>query len=91
MTKSELMRKIQGLAFAKTETELYLDCHPDNREALEYYRKINDELDSYILEYSNKFGPIKASDAYGKNWTWVGNSWPWHVDFEEEVKSRVDL
>ena len=91
MSKSELMRKIQSLAFAKTETELYLDCHPDNSAALDYYRKINDELEAYVLEYSNKFGPIKASDAYGKNWTWVENSWPWHVDFEEEVKSRVDL
>ena len=91
MTKSELMRKIQALAFAKTESELYLDCHPDNKEALEYYRKINDELNMYILEYSNKYGPIKASDAYGKNWTWVDKPWPWEVNFEEEVNTRVDL
>ena len=38
MTKSELMRKIQALSFAKTETELYLDCHPENKAALEYVR-----------------------------------------------------
>ena len=83
MTKRELMRKIQALAFAKTETELYLDCHPDNRQALDYYNKINNELESYILEYSNKFGPIRAENSSSEKWNWVDDGWPWHVDFEE--------
>ena len=91
MTKSELMRKIQALAFAKTETELYLDCHPDNAAAIEYYHKINEELDSYILEYSNKFGPIRAADSSRREWNWVGDAWPWHVNFEEENSDNVDL
>ncbi len=84
MTKSELMRKIQALAFAKTETELYLDCHPDNRAALEYYHKIKNELSALMLEYSNKFGPIRAEESSREKWDWVEDTWPWHVDFEEE-------
>jgi len=91
MTKSELMRKIQALAFAKTEAELYLDCHPDNAAAIEYYHKINEELNSYILEYSNKFGPIRAEDSSRSEWNWVEDAWPWHVNFEEEDSDNVDL
>jgi len=84
MTKSELMRKIQALAFAKTETELYLDCHPDNTAALEHYHKINNELESYMLDYSNKFGPIRAAGSSREKWNWVESPWPWSIEFEEE-------
>ena len=91
MTKAELMRKIQELAFAKTETELYLDTHPDNTMALEYYAKINAELMEYAMQYTNKYGPIVAGESMGETWSWVKNPWPWHIDFETEDAQRVDL
>ena len=86
MTKAELMRKIQSLAFAKLEAGLYLDCHPDNRAALEYYHKLHGELDALVLEYSNKYGPITADDSSHMSWNWVEGAWPWQIDFEMEDK-----
>ena len=39
MTKSELMRKIQQLAFVKHEAQLFLDTHPNSTVALEFFNK----------------------------------------------------
>ena len=49
--KDELMRKIQALSFAKVESELYLDTHPDSEMALNYYRDILSKLDEAMTEY----------------------------------------
>lgn len=83
MNKAALMRKVQELAFAKVEAELYLDVHPDSKEALEYYHKILGELELATLEYESKYGPITASAAARDRWNWVSDAWPWEKDFEE--------
>ena len=81
-SKSSLMRKIQQLSFAKVETELYLDTHPDNASALEYYKKILSELDDAMTAYQNEYGPLFADGVVGNRWAWVDDKWPWHTDFE---------
>ena len=84
MTKSELMRKIQSLAFVKTETELYLDTHPDSEMALSYYRDILSKLDEAMTEYQNKYGPLFAEGVIGNRWTWVDTPWPWQLEGEDK-------
>lgn len=86
MNKEKLMRKIQALSFAKTETELYLDAHPNNPAALDYYKKIVGELEGLYVEYENKYGPITASGSTGNTWNWISGPWPWHREFETEDK-----
>ncbi len=83
MTKAELMRKIQAKAFAKCEAELYLDCHPDSRQALDYFHKVTKELDTLTHEYDERYGPITTDGASLNRWNWVDDKWPWHKDFEE--------
>ncbi len=75
-----LLRKIQALSFAKVEAELYLDIHPDSKQALDYYKKILGELDEYMTEYQNKYGPLFAEGVVGDRWTWVEGAWPWHLE-----------
>ena len=82
-TKSELLRKVQALSFAKVETELYLDTHPDSQQALNYYKKILEELDAAMTEYQNKYGPLFAEGVVGDRWTWVDGAWPWQLETEE--------
>ena len=85
MSKNELMRKIQELSFAKVETELFLDTHPECKLALEYYQKTVDELDNAMEEYQNAYGPIVASAQMGNRWSWCDTPWPWqHQDAGEE-------
>ncbi len=86
--KRALMRKIQELSFAKVETELYLDTHPENASAIEYYNKILSELDDVMTKYQNEYGPIYAEGTVGKRWAWVDDKWPWHTDWEMKGEDR---
>ena len=82
VTRRELMRKIQAYSFAKTETELFLDGHPDCPAALDYYRDTVEKLSGLVEEYENRFGPITARGTRGDGWAWVTDAWPWQ---KEEV------
>ena len=84
VTKDSLMRKIQALSFAKVETELYLDGHPDSEQALRYYRDILSKLDEAMTEYQNKYGPLFAEGVVGNRWTWVDTPWPWQLSEEDK-------
>ena len=82
MNKHDDMLKVQKLAFAKTEAELFLDTHPDCKCALDYYLTIVAELDGAMDEYQAKHGPIHASGTSSDRWSWVDSPWPWQLDGE---------
>ena len=82
-TKNDLLRKVQALSFAKVEAELYLDTHPDSTQAMNYYKKTLAELDEAMTEYQNKYGPLFAEGVVGDSWTWVDDTWPWHITTED--------
>ncbi len=73
-----LLEQIRALSFVKVELELFLDTHPGNTKAIDYYHKTIDALEALMAEYQNSVGPIRAegcmSDDY---WNWVDMPWPW--------------
>ena len=83
LTKNDLLRKVQALSFAKVETELYLDTHPESTQALNYYKKILEQLDDAMTEYQNKYGPLFAEGVVSDRWTWVEGAWPWQLETED--------
>lgn len=85
MDKAELMKKIQALSFAKTETELYLDGHPATESALAYYKELIMRLAALCEEYEAKYGPITAAGVVGDRWSWVDGAWPWQYNAEEDA------
>ena len=84
--RDAMMKKVQELSFAKCETELFLDTHPDCRQALDYYHRILSELDAASLEYRAKYGPITAADSSTERWDWVDAPWPWHNGMSEQER-----
>ena len=83
-SRENLLRKVQALSFAKVETELYLDTHPESSQALNYYKNILSELDEAMTEYQNKYGPLFAEGVVGDRWTCVEGRWPWQFDTEDK-------
>lgn len=79
MSRDELMRKIQELDFARVETELFLDTHPECRAALDFYRKVTGELEMLMTQYNNDHGPIVAKESVGDTWSWINGPWPWQM------------
>ena len=80
MTSCELKRRIAAYDFALVEMNLYLDTHPDDKEALELmyaYRRKRTEL---VEVYESQFGPYENFAVHVQNpdrWSWVDDPWPW--------------
>lgn len=78
--QKKLFRKIQLYEFAVHETVLYLDGHPEESKALEFYKKYNCKLKELKEEYENKFGPLSAFGNAHETWKWTDCPWPWEID-----------
>ena len=81
--RNALLKKITALSFAKDETQLFLDTHPNCTMALNYYKEVIDELDELMTEYQNMYGPLYAEGVVGDRWSWIEGKWPWQLDTEE--------
>ena len=88
MTKSELMKKIQELAFVKHEAQLFLDTHPDSSVALEFFNKSKEALALAMTEYQNKYGAIVSDGVTNGKWTWIDGKWPWQHGFGDDDNGK---
>lgn len=80
--RTKLLRKIQELCFAVHESELYLDTHPNDKDAAVYRSGVMAEVEKLTKEYENKFGPltVRAAEMCGGEWNWLSDPWPWEYE-----------
>ena len=79
--KSEL----QALGFAVNELALYLDTHPEDKEALRLYREYQKMYAGGAEEYAKRCGPMThAMPVDHKNYTWMNDPWPWEFAANKE-------
>ena len=70
--------ELQAMGFAVQELALYLDTHPDDKEALELYRAYQDMLHRGMMAYSEKCGPLThACPVKDEGYSWMNDPWPW--------------
>ena len=78
MDRQSLMQKIMELSFTLDDVALFLDTHPDDQAALEYFRKCVPMLADAVEQYEEQYGPLTLGSAAGTNrWTWAELPWPW--------------
>lgn len=76
--QQRLFRLIMEVSFALEDVVLYLDTHPCDREALEYYEKYKNARKQAMDEYTRMYGPLSSKDVNSENyWKWVNTPWPW--------------
>ena len=79
--QNELLRYINTASFAMDDVVLYLDTHPTDQIALEYYTKCKAIRDQAMKDYTTYFGPLTDDNVNVTNkWTWVENPWPWEME-----------
>lgn len=76
-TRQSLMKQINEASFAMDEAVLFLDTHPDNFDALRYYRNAVSMRKEALDAYKRQFGPLLVDDVTGNTWDWVTEKWPW--------------
>jgi len=73
-----LLKRIQICDFILTETALFLDTHPDNKAALDYFHKYHAMKMQAVQDYTSKYGPISHDTVMSQDrWDWIDNPWPW--------------
>ena len=74
--RRKLMRQIQVFSFAVYEAALYLDSHPDDKRAMEYYNRYSRKLAELTDKYERAFGPLTINGNMGHEWKWTDGAWP---------------
>ena len=79
--KEHLLKQIQACCFVLIETGLYLDTHPHDKAALEYFKKYAKLEKELKEEYRREYGGLTQADHIDSDcWTWVENPWPWEME-----------
>lgn len=78
MNKAQLEEWIAALGFCAYDMMLYLDTHPYDKEALEYYNQCSAYYNKAKKNYEEKYGPLCAfSEDSVSKWDWNTCPMPW--------------
>lgn len=78
--RRELMDQINAASFAVDDVKLFLDTHPCDREALEFFDKYQRIRKNALKEYAKYYGPLTVDTADAgecDRWNWINDPWPW--------------
>ncbi|MGN0415038.1 MAG: spore coat protein CotJB [Agathobacter sp.] len=78
MNRKELYEWIMMLGFCALDMALYLDTHPDDAEALNYFNQCNELYHSAKDTYEEQFEPLTMLPGQPLNsWDWNSGRMPW--------------
>ena len=73
MNRRELFEYINQISFAVDDVKLFLDTHPENQKALDYFQKYKEKRMEALKEYAEVYGPLTV-DTVSENsdcWNWI--------------------
>lgn len=74
--EKEAMKKVMEAMFAVNDITLYLDTHPQDRNALNLHKQYVKDFEKAKKYYEDNFGPLSMY-AEMNTWSWVYDKWPW--------------
>ena len=75
---SQILQALDQSSFALDDVTLYLDTHPMDRDALNYYQYVKSLRNQAMNAYMDQYGPLmKDQENSTTSWTWVKGPWPW--------------
>lgn len=78
MNQGQLLEWIQMLTLCAYDMQLYLDTHPDDKDALDYFNQCTQLLNNATQTYEASYGPFSVNSAAPfESWTWVETPMPW--------------
>ena len=75
MSRDKLLRRLSSLGFAVYECRLYIDTHPDSREAREMLENYNKKYEAVKSEYEKEYGALTLNGENSDDW--LRDPWPW--------------
>ena len=70
--------ELMALDFIIKELNLYLDTHPDDKDAFAFMKKMLALSSEGRKRYIKRYGPISITDLENAgSYTWLSGPWPW--------------
>lgn len=69
--------ELQTLGFVIQELALYLDTHPEDKEALELYQNYQKMLHKGMMEFNEEVPLNHSMPTKGDRYRWLDDPWPW--------------
>lgn len=77
--------QLQALGFAIQELALYLDTHPEDKEALQLYREYQKLYARLAEQFQKECGPLTHGTPMNDDtYTWMNQPWPWEFAANKE-------
>ena len=81
MNRNDSMMMVQTLGFVMSDVALFLDTHPYDDAALQFYQKYQALYDSALAEFEAQFGPMSMDRVnVFDSWSWIEHPWPWEME-----------
>jgi len=76
--KDRMLLEIQKHCFYLIDLGLYLDLHPNDKEALRLYNDTRSKYFRLINEYNKNYNPLMSIDSNGNDsYEWLEGNFPW--------------
>lgn len=77
--QERMLFDIGTISFVLMDLTLYLDTHPYDREAMEYFNHYSRIRAGMMKDFASRYYPLTLSNAEGcsKEWTWGLAPAPW--------------
>ncbi|MFT4107591.1 MAG: spore coat protein CotJB [Lacrimispora sp.] len=73
-----LLQQVYEASFAMDDVVLYLDTHPGDQDALNYFYYVSNMRQQAVLAYEAQCGPLMVDGVMDANyWSWINDPWPW--------------
>lgn len=78
MNCDQLLQLVYQASFAMDDVTLFLDTHPCDQNALDYYHYVANLRREVMAAYQAQCGPLMIDQVDSCNyWSWVDDKWPW--------------
>ncbi len=82
MTRNEMLMQIMQLDFYLIDLGLYLNTHPDDKDAVRMFNDYQKEVNALKERYKREVGPLTLGTSSENRWNWTLNPWPWENMFD---------
>ena len=84
-TRCELFQCVLESHFACIELNLYLDNHPEDKNAINMYNSLVCQFKQARANYESKYGPLTNFGYAPSQYPWqcVCDPWPWDREFNQ--------
>ncbi len=78
MPQAQLLHFIDLVSFQVVDTQLFLDSHPTDEDAIRHFNQYIELRRASMQAYSDQYGPLTIDTANPTTrWSWAEQPWPW--------------